>query len=82
MKIASGEVHIQKITINSAGKYTASNLESDEARVHLNSTGSATIWVNSRLKVIQNSSGDLHYRGNPEIEANTNSTGKIIRFDK
>jgi hypothetical protein len=80
LDIAGSAVERQDITISSSGDYTARNLESDEAEVRLNSTGSATIWVRDRLKAKLSSSGDLRYRGNPTVDATTTSTGDVTQI--
>ncbi len=80
LDIAGGQIKTQNITINSSGKYTAEDLKSEEADVTLNSTGSATILVQDNLKAILKSTGDLSYRGDPIVDATTNSTGEIIRI--
>jgi hypothetical protein len=61
------------LCISSSGNYAAQDLESDEATVRLNSSGSATIWVQDNLKANLSSSGDLRYRGNPTVDATTSS---------
>lgn len=80
LDIAGGEVKTQNITIGSSGKYSAQDLASDEAEVHINSSGSATIWVHDHLNANLNSSGDLRYRGNPTVDAATNSSGDVIQI--
>lgn len=80
LDIAGGEVNSQKITIGSSGNYTAQDLASEEADVRLSSTGSATIWVQDQLKANLSSTGDLRYRGNPTVDATTNSTGDVIQI--
>jgi len=80
LDIASGQVKAQNVTISSSGNYTAEDLVSTEAEVRLNSSGSATIWVLDFLKANLNSSGDLRYRGNPTVDATTNSSGEVIQI--
>ncbi len=80
LDIAGGQVKTQNITINGSGKYTAQDLESDEAEVDINSSGSATIWVQDNLEANLSSSGDLRYRGNPTVDATTNSSGKVTQI--
>jgi hypothetical protein len=80
LDIGGGQVKTQNITISSSGNYTAQDLASDEAEVRLNSSGSATIWVQDYLKAILSSSGDLRYRGNPTVDATTTSSGDIIQI--
>jgi hypothetical protein len=80
LDIAGGRVESQNITINSSGKYRAQDLESGEAEVRLNSSGSATIWVKNHLRAILKSSGDLRYRGNPTVDSTTDSSGDVIQI--
>jgi hypothetical protein len=80
LDIGGGEVKSQDISIDSSGKYAAQDMASDEADVRLNSTGSATIWVRDQLKAILRRSGDLRYRGDPTVDATTNSTGEVIQI--
>jgi len=68
------------LCISSSGNYAAQDLESDEAKVRLNSNGSATIWVQDHLKANLKSSGDLRYRGNPTVDATTSSSGDVIQI--
>ena len=82
LTIAGGEIKAQNVTINSSGNYTAQDLESAEAEVRLNSNGSATIWVQDHLKAILSSSGDLRYRGDPTLDATTNSSGDVIQISE
>ena len=48
--------------------------------MRINSSGSATIWVLDNLKADLSSSGDLRYRGEPEVDATTNSSGDVIQI--
>jgi hypothetical protein len=75
--VVGGEVESQNVTLSSSGNYEAEDLVSNKAGVQLNSSGSATIRVINYLKATLNSSGDLSYLGNPTVEANTSSSGKI-----
>lgn len=80
LDIAGGQVETQNVTINSSGNYNAQDLESAEAEVRLNSNGSAIIWVQDHLKAVLSSSGDLRYRGDPEVDATTNSSGDVTQI--
>lgn len=77
LDIAGGEAKTQDITLRSTGNYTAQDLACEEADVRLNSTGSATIWVTDSLRARLQSTGDLHYVGNPVVDATANSTGSV-----
>ena len=80
LDIAGGQVAEQNVSISSSGNYRAEDLESTEADVRLSSSGSATIWVSDSLRAVLSSSGDLRYRGNPTVEANTSSSGDVVRI--
>ncbi len=80
LDISSGQVDLQNVTISSSGNYTAQNLESSEAEARLDSNGNATIWVRDHLKAVLNSSGNLRYRGDPTVDATTNSSGEVRKI--
>jgi hypothetical protein len=80
LDIGGGQVEMQNVNINSSGNYRAQDLESTEAEVRLNSNGSATIWVHDYLRATLSSSGDLRYRGDPEVDATTSSSGDVIQI--
>jgi len=80
LTIAGGQVKTQNITISSSGNYTAQDLASEEAEVRLSSSGSATLWVHDHLRANLSSSGDLRYRGNPTVDATTDSSGDVIQI--
>jgi hypothetical protein len=82
LDIAGGEIKKQNITITGPGNYNAQDLASAEADVRLASAGSATIWVRDQLKANLSSSGNLRYRGNPTVDATTNSSGKVIQISE
>jgi hypothetical protein len=81
LDISGGEVNTQTVTIDSGGSYTASELKSSDAVVKINSSGTASIWVQDTLTVTLNSSGNLKYRGNPTVDMTTNSSGDVIHLD-
>jgi len=81
LDIKGGEVKTQDIALNSSGKYSAAKLDSDEAKALLNSSGSATIRVYNHLTARLNSSGNLRYYGNPNVNISENSSGNVIKFD-
>jgi len=80
LEIAGGQVERQTVTISSSGEYTAQDLQSAEADVRLTSSGSATIRVRDRLRANLSSSGDVHYVGNPMVDAKTTSSGKVVQI--
>jgi hypothetical protein len=80
LHIGGGEVKKQQIVLHSSGDYSARNLESDEANTILSSSGDATVRVRGILRAQLNSSGDLHYLGDPRLEVQTTSSGRVSRI--
>ncbi len=80
LDIAGGQVTTQNINIGSSGNYNAQDLASDKADVRLSSSGSAYIWVQEAMKANLSSSGNVRYRGNPTVDADTDSSGDVIQI--
>jgi hypothetical protein len=80
LDIAGGQIESQNITISSSGNYKAQDLDSAEGEVRLRSNGSSTILVRDHLRANLSSSGNLHYRGNPSVDATTSSSGDVIQI--
>jgi hypothetical protein len=74
----TGEALRQNINISSSGKYAATKLESKEVDIEVSSSGSAEIYVTSRIDASANSAGSIYYSGNPEkVFVDANSGGKV-----
>jgi hypothetical protein len=78
--ISGGEVEALNITIDSGGSFTAPDLVSDEAKVIINSTGSAIIWVKDTLTAELTNTGSLNYRGNPTVNMTSSFPGKVTKI--
>ena len=79
LDIDQGNVEKQDVSISSSGNYQARNLDSREARVHISSSGDAYLSVEDYLYARISSSGNLYYSGNPRIDQNTSSSGRVIK---
>jgi hypothetical protein len=77
--IGRGSVGIQEVRISSSGEYDAAALASREARVHLTSSGGATLRVQDRLTADLSSSGSVFYYGSPSVDENATSSGRAVR---
>jgi hypothetical protein len=77
VKIEEGAVTNQTVTISSAGGYTSPDLKSRNARVKVESSGDAVIWVTDSLDVVINSSGSVGYYGSPKVKSEINSSGTV-----
>lgn len=83
VKIDGGELYRQEIIINNEGDYNALEVNSVEADVRMNGTGSATVRVSKRLNVhLMDYSGNIYYMGEPEITETRQSeaSGKLIKI--
>ena len=77
LDIDRGSVEKQDVSISSSGDYQARSLESREARVHISSSGDAYVRVEDYLYVRISSSGSVYYSGNPRLDQNTSSSGRV-----
>jgi len=74
----SGVVKKHEATISSSGNIHAFNLITGTAKITINSSGDAEVYVSYLLDVKINSSGDLFYKGSPTLYQSISSSGRII----
>ena len=77
IKIQAGEVQQQTIDISSTGNYQAPDLKSAIAKVMIDSSGDAILWVTDKIDVVINSSGSVRYYGDPKVKSEVNSSGTV-----
>ena len=80
--IGGGFVDEQTVTVSSAGDYDAPEMESLRARVTVSSAGDATVWVAEELSGSVSSVGDLRYLGDPRVDVQRSSHGKVIQLSR
>jgi hypothetical protein len=78
--IRDGSVENQEVNVSSSGDYDATGLRSQRAAVHTSSSGDIRVWVVDRLQASLSSSGSVRFRGNPDVEARSSSSGDIERI--
>jgi hypothetical protein len=78
--VKSGEVPQVDIQISSSGDLDLEKLASQNVTVKLSSSGDARVWVTDTLDGTLSSSGDLFYRGNPQVDVKTSSSGKVVKL--
>ena len=66
---------------SSAGQIKSFDLLSENARVSVNSGGSARVYASVKLKAEASSGGDVDYRGGAAVEKTENSGGSVSRKD-
>lgn len=74
----TGKARLLEARISSAGDLKAFDLEVEKCRVSASSSGDARVFVTGELDASASSSGDIYYRGDPELRnIRTSSSGKI-----
>lgn len=82
--LSSGDLYLSGVakkhvaTIHSSGNIYAFNLFTEAAKITINSSGDAEVYVSNLLEVIINSSGDVFYKGHPTLHHSINSSGRLI----
>ena len=77
LTIDEGEITRQEVTLSSSGNYNARNVRSSRAEIRVSSSGTARVWVDDELGGRISSSGNIIYRGNPEVDVSTSSSGRV-----
>ncbi len=78
--VVAGEVAKQTVQISGSGDYLASQLESQQASVHITGHGSAQIWANNTLKVDITGLGQVQYTGDASVSPSITGLGSITRM--
>jgi hypothetical protein len=74
----SGKVSMMDISVASAGKFDAYNLDCEEAEVSASSAGSARVNVSKRIDANASSGGSIRYKGNPDKVYEDESSGGSV----
>jgi hypothetical protein len=80
LEVLSGMVERQEVSLSSSGDYRASDLLSSQADLTLSSSGSATINVSDQITGRLSSSGNLFYIGDPRLEVDSTSSGRVEKL--
>jgi Putative auto-transporter adhesin, head GIN domain len=76
--IKTGEVPQIDIRISSSGDLDVQHVAAQKVSVVLSSSGAARVWVSDTLDGRLTSSGNVYYRGSPQVNVTTSSSGKAI----
>ncbi len=79
--VAAGEVAKQTVQVSGSGDYLASQLESQQASVHITGHGNAQVWVNKTLKVEITGLGQVQYTGDASVSPSITGLGSITRMN-
>lgn len=72
-----GETKDSKIEIDGNGDYKAEGLQAENAEIHINGSGSASVAASVKLDIHIAGSGDVNYKGSPSIEQHVAGSGEI-----
>jgi hypothetical protein len=80
--ISKGNVSDQVIHITGTGNYQALELSSKIAKISINGTGSANVWVTDHLEATIHGIGEIGYLGSPEVHKKVvGGIGQIKRIE-
>jgi hypothetical protein len=73
----SGQADNQKVSLTGSGDYLADGLKNQTTRIRLAGSGDARLWVTAVLEASLRGSGNLYYKGSPEIDKQIFGSGKL-----
>ena len=76
----TGDSKNSDINISGSGTFSGNNFAINNATVHVRGSGKAIIFVSEILNVVISGSGEVDYRGNPEIESKISGSGQINKL--
>ncbi|HNW51608.1 MAG TPA: head GIN domain-containing protein [Prolixibacteraceae bacterium] len=76
-----GNCHLQEVELHGTGNYNAFDLNSEECTILTNGTGDARVTVSEELDAKIHSIGSIYYKGNPRVNIQDTSIGKLIWAD-
>lgn len=76
--LIEGETNRQEVRISGSGSYFGFPLRSNEADIHISGSGKTEVAVADKLEVDISGSGDVFYKGDPEIiDVNISGSGNV-----
>ncbi len=76
----SGVCNSLNINGSSSGDISASKLETKECKISKTGSGDVSIWVIGDLYVKSSGSGDVYYKGSPNVNSNVSGSGDIRAY--
>lgn len=73
----SGNVQNQDVIISSSGRYNSRDMQSNNANVEIDGSGTAIVNVLNQLNILINGSGQVSYIGNPNIQQQVIGSGTV-----
>lgn len=84
----SGQIILDGVTVTSdmlisgSGRIKAYEMDQDECYMEITGSGVAYVYVFDYLKVNIPGSGDVFYRGGPDVDARIDGSGRVIEDNK
>jgi hypothetical protein len=79
LQVAGGRVDAQRVSLEGAGDYVALGLASRRAEVSILGAGRVGVSASERLVAKIAGSGDLRYRGDPQVSSEILGAGRVMR---
>jgi hypothetical protein len=79
--LLKGKTDQQRITINGSGDFMADDFFSNECIITINGPGDALVHASQILDIHIKGSGDVRYKGNPNVTQNIFGSGNIEKVD-
>lgn len=74
----SGNTNSLEVSHDSSGESELSSLQSEEAKVNLDGSGTVSVFATKRLNLNLDGSGTINYKGSPkELKTNKDGSGEI-----
>jgi len=73
----AGETLSQNVSIQGAGNYQASDLQSSRTTISIAGLGNGTVWATETLDITIDGGGTVNYYGSPNITQDINGLGEI-----
>ena len=78
VRIDAGAVQTQRVTLRGSGDYAAPHLQSRNAEVSIDGSGDALVAVSETLNARIRGSGDIRYRGKPQVARQVSGAGEVV----
>lgn len=75
----SGQAPQQTVSISGAGRYVASDLESQRATASISGAGQAALRVSDSLSVTISGAGRVRYAGSPTVDQHVSGAGSVTK---
>jgi uncharacterized RmlC-like cupin family protein len=73
----TGRSKALSLRISGSGEFNGRDFEAERASVRVSGSGRARVWASQSLDAVISGSGDLFYRGNPQMSTHISGSGKI-----